>query len=47
MARHAEVKEKEIIDAALILEKKGKIPNPGAIRAQLGFRGGLSRIRKV
>lgn len=47
MARHAEVKEKEIIDAALALEQKGKAPNPGAIRAQLGFRGGLARIRRV
>lgn len=47
MARHAEVKEKEIIDAALALEEKGKTPNPGSIRAQLGFRGGLARIRRV
>ena len=47
MARHAEVKEKEIIEAALALEQKGKSPNPGAIRAHLGFRGGLMRIRKV
>lgn len=47
MARHAEVKEKEIIEAALVIEQKGKIPNPGAIRAQLGFRGGLLRIRRV
>lgn len=47
MARHAEVKEKEIISAALLLEQKGKVPNPGAIRAQLGFRGGLVRIRRV
>lgn len=47
MARHAEVKEKEIIEAALVLEEKGKIPNPGSIRAQLGFRGGLARIRRV
>jgi hypothetical protein len=47
MARHAEVKEKEIINAGLILEQKGKLPNPGSIRAQLGFRGGLSRIRRV
>lgn len=47
MARHPEVKEKEIIEAALALQEKGKIPNPGAIRAQLGFRGGLVRIRDV
>jgi hypothetical protein len=47
MARHPEVKEKEIIEAALALELKGKTPNPGAIRASLGFRGGLIRIRDV
>jgi predicted RNase H-like nuclease (RuvC/YqgF family) len=47
MARHAEVREKEIIEAALALEHRGKIPNPGAIRAQLGFRGGLTRIRNI
>ena len=47
MARHPEVKEKEIIEAALALEKLGKIPNPGAIRAKLGFKGGLVRIRNV
>ena len=47
MARHPEVKEKEIIEAALFLQNKGKIPNPGAIRAKLGFRGGLVRIRDV
>ena len=47
MARHPEVKDKEIVEAALILEQKGKVPNPGAIRAQLGFRGGLSRIRRI
>lgn len=47
MARHAEVKEKEIIEAALAIEQKGKIPNPGAIRAKLGFRGGLARIGRV
>lgn len=47
MARHPEVKEKEIIEAALALQEKGKAPNPGAIRAQLGFRGGLVRIRDV
>lgn len=47
MARHPEVKEKEIIEAALKLEKSGKTPNPGAIRASLGFRGGLIRIRDV
>lgn len=47
MARHPEVKEKEIVDAATALQAKGKMPNPGAIRAQLGFRGGLVRIREV
>lgn len=47
MARHPEVKEKDIIEAGLALEKKGKIPNPGAIRAQLGFKGGLLRIREI
>jgi hypothetical protein len=47
MARHPEVKEKDIIEAGLALEQKGKMPNPGAIRAQLGFKGGLLRIRDV
>lgn len=47
MARHPDVKEKEIIEAGIALEKKGKMPNPGAIRAELGFRGGLLRIRDV
>lgn len=47
MARHPEVKEKEIIEAALALQKKGKVPNPGAIRAQLGYRGSLVRIKSV
>jgi hypothetical protein len=47
MARHAEVTEREIIDAGLALEKRGKRPNPGAIRAQLGDRGGLARIKSI
>lgn len=47
MARHAEVKEKEIIEAGQAIQQRGKVPNPGAIRAQLGFRGGLARIRRV
>lgn len=47
MARHPDVKEREIIEAALALQEKGKMPNPGAIRTQLGFRGGLVRIRDV
>lgn len=47
MARHPEVKEKEIIEAGLLIQSKGKMANPGAIRAQLGFKGGLVRIRQV
>lgn len=47
MARHPEVKERDIVEAGLALEKKGKMPNPGAIRAELGFKGGLLRIRDV
>lgn len=47
MARHAEIKEKEIIEAGIAIEKAGKLPNPGAIRAKLGFRGGLLRIRAI
>ncbi|WP_289118374.1 DNA-binding protein [uncultured Idiomarina sp.] len=47
MARHPEVTEQEIIDAGLALEKRGKRPNPGAIRVQLGDRGGLARIKEV
>lgn len=39
MARHAEIKEKEIIEAGCVIQQRGKVPNPGAIRAQLGFRG--------
>jgi hypothetical protein len=47
MARHPEVKEKEIISAALRLAGNGKTPNPGAIRVELGHKGGLVRIRQV
>ncbi|KFZ30784.1 hypothetical protein IDSA_06745 [Pseudidiomarina salinarum] len=47
MARHAEVTEQEIIDAALALEQRGKRPNPGAIRKALGDRGGLARIKSI
>lgn len=47
MARHPEVKESDIIKAGKVLEASGKIPNPGAIRAQLGFKGGLLRIKTV
>jgi chromosome segregation ATPase len=47
VARHPEVKESEIVKAGMALEASGKIPNPGAIRAQLCFRGGLLRIKTV
>lgn len=47
MARHAEITEQEIIDAALALEKRGKRPNPGAIRKALGDRGGFARIKSI
>lgn len=47
MARHPEVFEQQIIDAGLELEKRGKRPNAGAIRVQLGDRGGLSRIKTI
>lgn len=47
MARHPEVTEQEIIDAGLALEKRGKRPNPGAIRKALGDRGGLARIKTI
>ena len=47
MARHPEVTEKAIIQAGKQLEAEGKIPNPGSIRAHLGFRGGLARIKSV
>lgn len=47
MARHPEVTEQEIIDAGLELEKRGKRPNPGAIRKVLGDRGGLARIKSI
>ncbi|WP_100644065.1 DNA-binding protein [Alteromonas facilis] len=47
MARHAEVSEKSIIQAGMELEAIGKRPNPGAIRAHLGYRGGLLRIKSV
>lgn len=47
MAHHPEVTEQEIIDAGLALEKRGKRPNPGAIRVQLGDRGGLARIKSI
>lgn len=47
MARHPEVPDKAIIQAGKELEALGKIPNPGAIRAHLGYRGGLIRIKSV
>lgn len=47
MARHPEVSEKCIIQAGKELEAAGKTPNPGAIRAHLGYRGGLMRIKSI
>lgn len=47
MARHPEVSEAEIISAGSKLISQGKTPNPGAIRAALGDRGGLARIKSV
>ncbi|MEW9798021.1 DNA-binding protein [Alteromonas sp. CYL-A6] len=47
MARHPEVSEKEIIQAGQELESAGKMANPGAIRAHLGYRGGLLRIKEI
>jgi hypothetical protein len=47
MARHPEVSEKSLIQGGLELEKLGKSPNPGSIRAHLGYRVGLMRIKSV
>ena len=47
MARHAEVKEQDIIDAGVALENSGKRANSGSIRVKLGNRGGFSRIKQV
>ena len=47
MARHAEVKEQEIIDAGVALESSGKRANSGSIRVKLGNRGGFARIKEV
>jgi chromosome segregation ATPase len=47
MARHPDITEQAIIQAGNELEKTGKTPNPGAIRAHLGYRGGLLRIKSV
>jgi len=47
MARHAEVKEQDIIDAGIALENSGKRANSGSIRVKLGNRGGFARIKEV
>jgi hypothetical protein len=47
MARHPEVSEKSIIQAGQELETQGKTPNPGSIRAHLGYKGGLLRIKGI
>lgn len=47
MARHPDVSEKSIVQAGLELENLGKKPNPGAIRAHLGYKGGLLRIKSI
>jgi len=47
MARHPDVSEESIIQAGLELENLGKKPNPGAIRAHLGYKGGLLRIKSI
>ncbi len=47
MARHAEVKEQDIIDAGIALENSGKRANSGSIRVKLGNRGGFVRIKEV
>ena len=47
MARHPDIQEKDIIQAGRELEDMGKKPNPGAIRAQLGYHGGLMRIKSI
>mgnify|MGYP006136001033 CR=1 FL=1 len=47
MARPPEVSEESIIQAGLELEECDKTPNPGAIRAHLGYRGGLMRIKSI
>lgn len=47
MARYAEVKEQEIIDAGISLESSGKRANSGSIRVKLGNRGGFARIKEV
>ena len=47
MARHAEVKEQDIIDAGVALENSGKRANSGSIRVKLGNKGGFVRIKEV
>ncbi|AWB57843.1 DNA-binding protein [Colwellia sp. Arc7-D] len=47
MARHAEISKEEIIKAGVAIENAGKRPNSGAIRVQLGNRGGFARIKEV
>lgn len=47
MARHPDVTEESIIQAGLELENLGKTPNPGSIRAHLGYKGGLLRIKSI
>ena len=47
MARHAEVKELDIINAGIALESLGKRANSGSIRVKLGNRGSFARIKEV
>ena len=47
MARHPEISEESIIQAGIELENMGKSPYPGAIRAHLGYRRGLLRIKAI
>ncbi|MGK0234712.1 MAG: hypothetical protein ACI9EK_001238 [Psychroserpens sp.] len=47
MSRPPEVTEKEIIDAGIALEERGRFPNPGAIRGELGNKGSFTRINKI
>jgi hypothetical protein len=47
MSRPPEVTETEIIDAGIALEERGRLPNPGAIRGELGNKGSYTRINKI
>ncbi len=47
MARHAEVKEQEIIDAGIAIENLGKRANSGSTRVKLGNCGDFIRIKEV